>query len=125
MTNDGFFLRAPALLAGGACAGQPVILSLPSTSNVSMKGSFVNALGTPSNSIVVPGSALPGSAFSNFKVTSGVSGEEMPTTSSFGLSTGFCEISLPLNFVTPLAPPGRPAPLTEVSKYCSPLADVN
>src|SRR2546425_2518009 len=68
-----FFRRTGDFFAGGAaCAGQPSILSLLSTSKVSMKGSFVKALATPSNFSSVPGSALPGNTKpSRFKVTSG------------------------------------------------------
>src|SRR6266481_5986557 len=52
-----FFLAVGGrFLAGGAaaCAGQPSILSLLSTVKVNMNGSFVNAVGTPSNWISVP-----------------------------------------------------------------------
>src|SRR5439155_775505 len=69
-----FFFRGAAFLAGGAaCAGQPSILSLLSTSKVSMNGSFLKSLRVPSNCNSVPGSALPGSAVSNLRVTCGLS----------------------------------------------------
>ncbi len=98
--------------------GQPAILSLPSTSNVSMNGSFVNAPGTPSNSISVPGSALPGRGVSNFKVTSGVFGVSMASTNSLGRIAGFIETSLPFSL-------GTADPFSVPSKYCSPFGPIS
>src|SRR5438132_730173 len=46
----------------------------------------MNAVGTPANSISVPGSAFPGSGASRLRVTSGVFGSVIASTSSLGLT---------------------------------------
>ncbi|MBI4873175.1 MAG: hypothetical protein HY822_00935 [Acidobacteria bacterium] len=82
-----------------------------------MKGSFVKLDTTPVNSISVPTGAVPAmKPVSSFRVTSGVVASEMPSTISLGLRAGFCSITLPLNFSTPMAPPGKWASFTLEAK---------
>src|SRR5262249_44657318 len=110
-----FFFGAAFLTAGRGAASNssPVIFDF-SVSKVSMKGSFVKAEGTPSNSITVPVFGLPAIGSSSLSVISCTAGFSIPTTSSLERTGGLAAIRVPFSL-------GTAAFFRLDSKYCSPL----